>query len=209
MTRNQRIHPTANFIYVCDMINEEVNPWKITGRSEIYNNPWISVTEYRVINPSGGNGIYGKVHFKNIAIGILPLDPDLNTYLIGQYRFAIDRYSWEIPEGGGPLGIDPLTSAKRELLEEAGLVASEWREIQKIHLSNSVSDESGMIYLATGLQQRQAQPEETEDLQIKKIPFAEAYQMVLSNEITDTVSIIAILRVKEILEKEGQFVKLG
>src|ERR1700749_713022 len=120
------------------MAHPEHNPWQITGEKDVYDNPWINLTEYQVLNPSGKPGIYGKGHFKNIAIGILPLDDELNTYLVGQFRFAPDEYSWEMPEGGGPLGIDPLASAKRELLEETGLVAGEWIEIQRMHLSNSV-----------------------------------------------------------------------
>lgn len=175
------------------------NPWQITGQKEIYDNKWINVTEYQVINPSGNPGIYGKVHYKNRALGIIPLDDDLNTYLVGQYRFVLDQYSWEICEGGGPLGDDPLESAKRELLEETGLVASKWTRIQDFHLSNSVNDEFGHIYLAQGLTQREAQPEDTEDLIVKKVPFEEAYQMVLRNEITDSLAVAGILRVKIML----------
>ncbi|EOR93155.1 ADP-ribose pyrophosphatase [Arcticibacter svalbardensis MN12-7] len=178
------------------MINEDTNPWKILSQDDIYTNPWINVTEYKVLNPSGGNGIYGKVHFKNFALGIIALDEDLHIWLVGQFRFALNQYSWEIPEGGGPLGINPLESAKRELLEETGLTASNWSELQHIHLSNSVSDEFGIIYLARGLQPGQAEPEETEELQLKRIPFEQAYQMVLDNEITDSMSIAAILKVK-------------
>jgi 8-oxo-dGTP pyrophosphatase MutT (NUDIX family) len=172
------------------------NPWQIIAQKSIYDNKWISVTEYDVINPSGGKGIYGKVHFKNIAIGILPLDEDLNTWLVGQYRFPLEQYSWEIPEGGGPLHIDPLESAKRELLEETGLVAEEWTKLMDFHLSNSVSDEHGTIFLARKLSQQQAEPEETEDLAIKKVPFEEAYRMVEDGTITDSMAVAAILKVK-------------
>ncbi len=180
-------------------MNEQQNPWQIKGEQAIYDNPWIQVTQYDVINPSGGKGIYGKVHFKNVAIGILPLDDALNTWLVGQYRFPLGRYSWEIPEGGGPLGTDPLASAKRELLEEAGLVAAEWTTLIDLYLSNSVSDEYGLIYLARGLEQHTAEPEETEQLVIKKIPFDEAYRMVETGIITDSLSVTAILKVKLML----------
>ena len=146
------------------MQHPEENPWKITSEKNIYDNPWINVTEYQVINPSGNPGIYGKVHFKNIAIGILPLDDELKTYLVGQYSFAMNQYSWEMTEGGGHLGTDPLDSAKRELLEETGLKANSWTELQRMHLSNSVSDELSIIYLARGLEQFEAEPEETEQL---------------------------------------------
>ena len=175
---------------------EQSNPWQILDETQIYDNNWIGLTEYQVINPSGGKGIYGKVHFKNFAIGVIPLDEQYNTWLVGQYRFPLDAYSWEIPEGGGQLGADPLIGAKQELLEETGLIAKEWIEIQRMHLSNSVSDEFAVIYIAKGLTMTEAAPEETEQLAIKKLPFEEAYQMVMNGTITDSMSIAAILKTK-------------
>ncbi len=180
-------------------MNEQLNPWQVIDEKKIYENPWIQLTHFDVINPSGGKGIYGKVHFNGIATGALPLDEELNTYLVGQYRFTIDRYSWEIPEGGGAFGIDPVESAKRELLEETGLVATEWTKLIEMHLSNSVTDEYAVIYLARNLSQHTASPEETEQLQVKKLPFEEAYQMVERGEITDSMSVAAILKVKLML----------
>lgn len=182
---------------------EEINPWTVVDSQKIYENNWIGLTEHNVINPSGGKGIYGEVHFKNYAIGILPLDEELNTWLVGQYRFPLKAYSWEIPEGGGPLHLAPLDSAKRELLEETGLVATNWTEIQKMHLSNSVSDEYSIIYIARGLTLGIAEPEETEELVLRKLPFEEAYQLVLNGTITDSMSVAAILKTK-ILLLEGQ-----
>lgn len=181
------------------MHNPEDNPWKITSEKNIYNNPWINVTEYQVINPAGNPGIYGKVHYKNLAIGVLPLDDELNTYIVGQYRFVLNQYSWEMPEGGGPEGTDPLESAKRELLEETGLKASQWTEIQRLHLSNSVSDELSILYVARGLEQFEAEPEETEQLIIKKVPFTEIYRMVCNGEITDAMTVAAVLKVQLLL----------
>lgn len=178
------------------MQNPEANPWKILSEEKIYDNPWIGLTEYQVLNPSGNPGIYGKVHFKNLAIGVLPLDDDLNTYLVGQFRFPVNAYSWEMPEGGGLHAHEPLDSAKRELLEETGLKANRWSELQRIHLSNSVSDELSILYLARGLEQHEAEPEETEQLVIKKVPFAEVYRMVCNNEITDSMTVAAVLRVQ-------------
>lgn len=177
------------------MMNDQ-NPWKTLESELKYDNNWIRVTEHQVINPTGGHGIYGEVHFKNLAIGILPLDEDYNTWLVGQYRYPIKAYSWEIPEGGGPHGEAPLDSAKRELLEETGLTATSWKEIQRMHLSNSVSDELSIIYVATQLKQGLSAPEDTEELQVKKLPFTEAYEMVLSGTITDSMSVAAILKVK-------------
>lgn len=186
---------------------EENNPWVTTSSNKIYENNWIGLTEHQVINPSGGKGIYGEVHFKNLAIGVLPLDEELNTWIVGQYRFPLKAYSWEIPEGGGPLGTDPLSSAKRELMEETGLKADEWIEIQRMHLSNSVSDELAIIYIARGLEQGVAEPEETEQLVIRKLPFNEAYQMVIDGKITDSMSVAAILKTK-ILIQEGHLRKI-
>ena len=180
-------------------MDQQRNPWTVLSQKNVYDNPWISLTEYDVLNPKGGKGIYGKVHFKNLAIGIIALDDDFNTYLVGQYRFVIDQYSWEIPEGGGEEGVDPLESAKRELREETGLEADEWIKLVDLHLSNSVSDEAGVIYMARKLRQKEAAPEDTEQLVVKKVPFDEAYQMVEQGIITDSLAVTAILKVKVLL----------
>jgi ADP-ribose diphosphatase len=181
------------------MHHPEQDPWKITAEKIVYDNPWIKLTEYQVINPSGNPGIYGKVHYKNIAIGVLPLDDYMNTYLVGQYRFVLGQYSWEMPEGGGPEGTDPLDSAKRELLEETGLKAQQWTELQRLHLSNSVSDELSILYLARDLQQFEAEPEDTEQLLVNKVPFDEVYRMVCDGEITDAMTVAAVLKVRLLL----------
>jgi len=174
----------------------EINPWKTVSAELKYENPWISVTEFGVINPAGKPGIYGKVTFKNKAIGILPVDEEGNTWLVGQWRYPLGHWSWEIPEGGGPLGTDLLESAKRELKEETGLIATNWEMIQHSHLSNSVSDEESFIFLATGITQSETAREDTEaDMKVRKVPFKEAYKMVLEGKITDSISVIAILRV--------------
>ena len=192
--------------YGCNLreINQQImnqeNPWQTKSSQKIYENPWISLTEHQVINPSGGKGIYGEVHFKNYAIGILAIDEKNMIYLVGQYRYPLKQYSWELPEGGGPLGETPLDSAKRELLEETGLVAQHWQEVLRMHLSNSVSDELGILYLAKDFEQFEAQPEETEQLVVKKIPFEEAYQMVVTGQITDSLTVAGILRVKLLMQ---------
>lgn len=184
------------------LMNEfDINPWQTLSSEKIYENPWISLTEHQVINPGGGKGIYGEVHFKNLAIGIIALDENNNTWLVGQYRFPLKKYSWEIPEGGCPEGTDPLESARRELLEETGITANSWTEIQRIHLSNSVSDELGIIYLARKLSFGESSPEESEELSVRKMPFETAFQMVMNGEITDSISVAAILKLKLMLIK--------
>ncbi len=183
------------------MSNSEKNPWEITKSSTAYDNPWIKITHNEVINPSGNEGIYGVVHFKNYAVGVLPLDRDLNTYLVGQYRFPLNAYSWEIPEGGCPESTDILATAKRELKEEVGLTANIWTPLLTMHLSNSVSDEIAHLFIAQDLTQGISTPEETEDLVVKKLPFEEVYQMVMDGAITDSMSVAAILKAKILIEK--------
>jgi 8-oxo-dGTP pyrophosphatase MutT (NUDIX family) len=179
-----------------------VGEWLELDREVKYSNPWIELRHSNVEFPNGGKGIYGKVHFKNLAIGILAITNKDEIFLVGQERFPFEgAYSWEIIEGGGPLKDSPLKSAKRELKEETGLVAQNWQLIQEMHLSNSVSDEMAMVYLATDLEQFEAEPEESEKLQVKKIPFKEAFQMVIKGEIKDSISVAAILRY-ELLRKE-------
>jgi 8-oxo-dGDP phosphatase len=193
-------YSTSTDRLIFDAMNESANPWQVLAAVEKYDNPWINVTQYDVINPSGGKGIYGKVHFKNIAVGVIPIDEKGNTYLVGQYRFVLNTYSWEIPEGGCPQGSDPLAAAKRELLEETGLVAGQWKELMKMHLSNSVSDELAIVYLATQLNQQEAAPEETEELQLRKISLDEAYAMVENGIITDSISVAGLLKIKLLLQ---------
>jgi 8-oxo-dGTP pyrophosphatase MutT (NUDIX family) len=180
-------------------VDESVNPWQIIDATVAYDNLWLQLIHHNVINPSGGKGIYGKVHFKNKAIGVVAVDADRNTYLVGQYRFPINMYSWEIPEGGCPEYTDSLETAKRELLEETGLMASNWLQLGSSYLSNSVSDEYAEYFLATGLTQHQAEPEETEQLVLKKLPLDEVFAMVDDGFITDTLSILALHKLQLLL----------
>jgi len=181
-------------------MSEIKNPWKTLASKQIYENDWIKLVENQVINPNGNKGIYGKVSFKNKAIGIIPFDENGYTWLVGQYRYTLDEYSWEIPMGGGSLSIDPLVSAKRELLEETGLIANKWSRILRIHTSNSVTDEEGFVYLAEDLLQSTPEFDDTEKITIKKIPFTKAYAMVLDNKITDSISIAGILKLGKMLD---------
>jgi 8-oxo-dGTP pyrophosphatase MutT (NUDIX family) len=175
-----------------NLAGASTNPWKTLSASEVYDNPWIRLTEYQVLNPSGKPGIYGKVHFKNLAIGIVAIDDEGCMGLVGQYRYTIDCYSWEIPEGGGMLDTDPLHSAQRELLEETGLKAGHWEVLLRMHLSNSVTDEYCIVFLATDLQQFAAEPEETEQLRYLMLPLSEVWLRVKSGEITDAITVAAV-----------------
>jgi len=170
------------------------NPWKTLNVTEVYDNPWIHVGEHDVINPSGNPGIYGKVHFKNLACGIIPLDENNSTWIVGQYRYTLDRYSWEIPMGGVPVGVDPLTGAQRELKEETGLTADRWQPILNVHLSNSIKDEAGIVFVAEGLTHGEPEFDDTEQIEIKKLLFEDVVQMVNDGEITDALSVAGILK---------------
>lgn len=169
------------------------NPWKTLDLEVVYENRWLRVTHSNVINPSGGYGIYGVVHFKNIAIGIIPVDEEGYTWLVGQYRYAINRYTWEIPEGGCPEGEEPLLAAQRELQEETGLTADHWEELLRTDMSNSVTDERGIIYLARNPRPGPSAPEATEDITVRRLPLTEAIAMVRRGEITDALSVVALL----------------
>lgn len=174
------------------------NPWGCKSSQHIYENPWIQVVEDQVIRPNKSEGIYGKVHFRNKAIGIIPLDVDLNTWIVGQFRYTLNEYSWEIPMGGVPLDENTLDGAKRELKEETGIVANSWTNILKIHTSNSVTDEYGYVFIAKDLTQGEMDWDETEELQIKKMPLKHALEMVMENQITDSLSIAGILKAAKI-----------
>jgi ADP-ribose pyrophosphatase len=181
---------------------ESKNPWKTLSSKMVYDNPWIAVREDAVIHPDGARGIYGVVHYKNVAVGVLAFEGD-DIYLVGQYRYPLGRYSWEIPEGGCPEGEDPLDAARRELEEETGLRAADWRRLGEAHLSNSVSDELAVWYSASVLSQGERRPEGSEELSVRRVPFREAVRMVLAGEITDSVSVIAILHYQQLRSSSG------
>lgn len=181
--------PTAVFIFM----ETTENPWQTLNSAVKYENSWLTIRHEEVVTPAGTPGIYGVVSFKNKAIGVVPIDSEGNTYLVGQYRYPLNEYSWEIPEGGCPLGTDPLDSAKRELKEETGLEAAKWTKIARIHTSNSATDEEGFLYIAEELVQGEHAPEETEDLRVWKLPLAEAVNMVMTSQITDSLSVSGLM----------------
>ena len=166
-----------------------------------YENPWITVWHDEVGRPDGSPGVYGVVHFANVAAGVVVLDDDDRVVLVGQHRYTLDEWSWEIPEGGVPAGESALDGAKRELREETGLDAATWREIARVDLSNSVSDERAVLFLASGLTRGEASPEPSEAIVVRWVPFEEALAMTLDGRITDAMSVVAIQRVA--LERNG------
>lgn len=172
------------------------NPWTILLTKPIYENPWVRVVEHDVLNPKGKPGIYGVVHIRHIATGVIPIDADGCTTLVGQYRFPLKQYSWEIPEGGGKPDVPPLESAQRELLEETGLTARRWHPLLTMHLSNSITDEVAHTFLAWELEQGMAEPEDTEELALRRVPFAEAYAMAMRGEITDSMAVASLLKAR-------------
>ncbi|HEY9281861.1 MAG TPA: NUDIX hydrolase [Pyrinomonadaceae bacterium] len=184
------------------MSDEERNPWKTLSTRPIYDNPWIGVREDAVVHPNGEHGIYGVVHYKNKAVGVLPVE-DGHIHLVGQYRYPLGRYSWEIPEGGCPEGEDTLSAARRELEEETGLRARRWRKMGEAHLSNSVSDELAVWYVATELEQGEARPEASEQLVVRRVSVEQAIRMALTGEITDALSLIALMHYRLTGAAEG------
>ena len=168
--------------------------WKKLDSTTVFENPWMEVRVDHVINPGGGENQYGWVHFKNRAVAILPLDEAGNTWLVGQQRYTLGEYHWELPMGGAPLDEPPIEAAKRELKEETGLEARTWHTLMKLHTSNSITDEVGYVYVAQDLTQGETSFEETEDLEILKLPLADAAAMVNAGEITDAISVAGILR---------------
>ena len=179
---------------------EQRGPWRTLSIEERYATPWISVSHHEVIDPSGGRGIYGVIHFKNVAVGIIPLDAELNTWIVGQYRYPIKQYSWEIPEGGGRRDVPPIDSARRELREEVGIEAARWTEVLRMDLSNSASDEEAIIFVAQGLTFHQPEPEATEDLAMRRLPFRELFEAVMRGEMRDSLTVAAVLKVQRMLE---------
>lgn len=168
--------------------------WRRISRRTAYENPWVTVWHDEVVRPDGAPGIYGVVHFANVAVGVVAIDDQDRVVLVEQDRYTFGRRSLEIPEGGSSLEEAPLDGAKRELREETGIGAAAWRELGRADLSNSVTDESAIIYLATGLTRGAPDPEGTEDLAISWVPFDEALDMTLDGRITDAISIMGIQR---------------
>lgn len=177
--------------------------WTVRSARTAYENPWLVLRHYETLAPTGHPALYGVVSFKNYAIAILPLHDNGEVTLVGQHRMPLADYSWELPEGGGPIGIDPLDSAKRELREEAGLVADDWRQVLRFQLSNSVSDERGFGFIATGLTRAETEPDETEALRIVRVPFRQALDLAVAGHMPDAMTVAMLLRAYH-MAKEGE-----
>lgn len=178
-----------------------IGPWRRLHVQPIYDNPWISLTHEHVITPAGTDGIYGVVHFKTRAIGIIPIDAENHTWLVRQFRYTLNTHLWEIPMGGGKLHEDPLLAAQRELREETGMSATHWQEIMRLHISKSVTDEEGIVFIAKGLSAGAQELEHTEaDLEILRLPLDEAIQWALDGKITDVISCAALLKVRALMQ---------
>jgi 8-oxo-dGTP pyrophosphatase MutT (NUDIX family) len=178
---------------------QEANPWRCLGSRPVYENAWIRVREDRVVRPDGQPGIYGVVEMKGRAVAVVPLTADGDTFLVGQYRYTLGQYSWEVPEGAGAPDESPLVEAQRELREETGIRAARWTYLGEVHLSNSVTDETGCAFLAEELSFGEAEPDGTEQLRLRRLPFEDAYRMALSGEISDALSVVALARAHDLL----------
>jgi 8-oxo-dGTP pyrophosphatase MutT (NUDIX family) len=174
---------------------DRTSPWRRLSRRTAYENAWVTVWHDEVVRPDGEPGIYGVVHYANLAVGVVAVDREDRLALVGQFRYTLDRYSWEIPEGGVPADEDPLDGARRELREETGLEAGRWVELGRADLSNSISDETAIFYLATDLTDGVASPDGTEELEVQWVPFDEALAMTYDGRITDALSVLSIQRV--------------
>ena len=181
---------------------EQFGPWQRVDTRIAYENKWIQVHHENMITPGGDPGIYGRVHFRNQAVAMIPIDEDGNTWLVGQYRYTLQAFSWELPMGGCPRDESPLAAAQRELEEETGLIADDWQQILLLHPSNSITDEQGYVFVARGLRPgKQALESSEQDLQLKKLPLKEAIQWALNGQITDAISVAGLLAVAALENK--------
>ena len=180
---------------------EKAGGWKQLSKNVVYDNPWITVSHEEVQRPNGSQGIYGMVHFKHRALGVVALDENNNVIMVKQSRYALDCWTLEIPEGGGLFNEAPLDTAKRELEEETGLCAKQWQPLLTLHTSNSVTDEIAHVYLATQLYKGKQSLDETEDIEVSRMPLSEALDLIDKGKITDAMTIAGLLKVALLLKR--------
>ncbi|MAD45197.1 MAG: DNA mismatch repair protein MutT [Oceanospirillaceae bacterium] len=175
---------------------DKYNPWTLLSADTVYDNDWIRVTHHQVLNPAGRPGIYGTVSFKHRAVAVVPLAANGDTWLVGQYRFPLQAFHWEVPMGGAPAGESAEACALRELKEETGLTAGSLEAVCHLHTSNCITDEAAVAYIARDLVMGEAEPEDTEQLSVKRLPFAEALAMAMDGRMTDAVSVAALMKIR-------------
>jgi len=175
-------------------VDETLDPWTRLSTKTVFDNQWLRLDSHKCLNPAGNPADYTVVHFKNRAVGVIPLHADGTITLVGQYRFALKTYSWELPEGGCPEGQTMLETAYRELMEETGLSAVSMEHFMDLHTSNSVTDEWGQVFLARNLTQGKAQPEDSEELQTKRLSLENILAAIEAKEITDAITVAAIYK---------------
>ncbi|MDH4022507.1 MAG: NUDIX hydrolase [Gammaproteobacteria bacterium] len=175
------------------------NPWQTLSTEVEFENAWFVITTHDTVAPDGTRPRYGKISFRNRAVAIIPLDDDQHTWLVGQWRFPLGEYSWELPMGGAPPEESLESAARRELKEETGLGAAQLRQLLKVHTSNSVTDEEGYVFLAEGLTAGTPEFDETEQLEVRRVPFTEALAMAMDGRITDAISVAGILALARLL----------
>ena len=177
-----------------DRWDEGGNPWIVKGVAHAFENDWFRIDEHDVIRPDGAKGYYGVIRVRRLAVGVLPIDAGGCVHLVGQWRFPLARYSWEMPEGGAEPGEDARACAERELAEETGLRAREWVQVLEMDLSNSLTDEQAVIFIATDLSPGESDPDPTEVLKRRQARFLDVLERVADGRIRDTMTVAAMLR---------------
>jgi 8-oxo-dGTP pyrophosphatase MutT (NUDIX family) len=190
-----------------DQQSARIGPWTRLAGREVYENPWIRVREDQVLHPDGSRGIYGTIHYKHTAVGVVAIDSQGRVILVGQHRYPFDLYFWELPEGGCPIAGEgaelPAVSAARELREETGFTAARWDYLGPFVLSNSTSNEAGHLYLARDLSPGPAQPDPSERIEVKAVDFREAFRMAMEGEITESITVMGLARARHFLDREA------
>ena len=178
-------------------------PWRDAGSTTTFENPWLRLTRHEATAPTGMKADYVVMRPKNLSVGVLPLHADGTVTLVGQQRFALMNWSWEMPEGGAPFDEDPLEGAKRELAEEAGLAAAHWREVLKVEMSNSITDERAMAWVAWELTPVPVAPDPTEIIRVARVPFGDLLKEIQRGSIRDMFTVATALRAYH-MAREGE-----